>query len=180
MAKHYHGVINKLEVDLKQCVKHGFQHWWDFTGNCRNYFQSNWHYHNNIRYVLWKYENHLRKQHRTRLITPGEFKNKFGAKRLENTTDHITPREPYFTKYSEEFERKFLNNIGNLVLMVWGDNSEKKNHSPMSKVELFDSDFYSHKEIRDVLTSRNTWGETEITERRDKILQFINHHWGLV
>ncbi len=180
IAKKYDGTVDKLEGLLKYHVDRGFQDWWNFNGNCKNYFNGNWHFHNNIKYVLWKYENHLRAQNRTRPMTPVEFKNKFSTKRLENTTDHITPQDPQFTKYSEEFQNKWVNNIGNLVLMVWGDNSEKKNYNPVDKVILFDSDFYSHKEIRDTLIARNMWGEQEILERRDNILKFIYEKWKLL
>ncbi len=180
IAKHYSGDLFKLESELKHRSMKGFQDWWNFTGNCIYYFTThNWHYHNKIKYILWKYENSLRSKNRTRLITPVEFRNKFGNKNTENTTDHITPREPDFTTYTEEFKQKFLNNIGNLSLMVWGDNSEKKNHSPLEKINLFDSDFYSHKEIRDTLNSRQSWGELEITERKEKILDFIYKNWDL-
>jgi len=179
VAKHYKGNETKLENKLKYYIDNGFQDRWNFNGNCKNYFNSNWHYHNNIKYVLWKYENHLRQQNRTRQMTPIEFKNKFNAKRLENTTDHITPQDPNFTKYTEEFQNKFLHNIGNLVLMVWGDNSEKKNNNPVDKVNLYDSDFYSHKEIRDILNTRKTWGEHEISERKEKILTFIFDNWNI-
>lgn len=179
IAKHYHGDSLRLENDLNYHANKGFQNWWNFNGNCRNYFNGNWHYHKNIKYVLWKYENHLRIQNRTRQMTPIEFKNKFNAKRLENTTDHITPRDPNFTKYTEEFQNNCVNNIGNLVLMVWGDNSEKKNNNPIDKIILFDSDFYSHKEIRDVLNNRKTWGEQEIIERKEKILTFIFDNWEI-
>lgn len=179
IAKHYSGNTTKLENDLKYHADKGFQDWWNFNGNCRNYFYGNWHYHGNIKYVLWKYENHLRQNNRTRQMTPLDFKNKFNAKRLENTTDHITPRDPNFTKYDEVFQNKFVNSIGNLVLMVWGDNSEKKNNNPIDKIHLFDSDFYSHKEIRDTLNDRKTWGEQEITERKEKILNFVFNNWDI-
>lgn len=179
VAKQYSGNTTKLENDLKYYVERGFQNWWNFNGNCKNYFNNNWHYHANIKYVLWKYENHLRQENRTRQMTPLEFKNKFNEKRLENTTDHITPQDPIFTKYTEEFQNKFVNNIGNLVLMVWGDNSEKKNYSPIDKVNLFDSDFYSHKEIRDTLNTHKKWEEEEITERKEKILSFIFKNWDI-
>lgn len=179
VAKHYSGNITKLENELKHYVDNGFQNWWNFNGNCKNYFNSDFHYHGNIKYVLWKYENHLRQDNRTRPLTPLEFQNKFNAKRLENTTDHITPQNPNFTKYTEEFQNKFVNNIGNLVLMVWGDNSEKNNNNPIDKVNLFDSDFYSHKEIRDTLSRLKIWGEQEITERKDKILNFIIKNWEI-
>lgn len=179
VAKYYSGNSTKLENNLKYYVDRGFQDWWNFNGNCKNYFNGNWHYHGNIKYVLWKYENHLRQDNRTRQLTPLEFKNKFNSKHLENTTDHIMPQNPSFTKYTEEFQNKFVNNIGNLVLMVWGDNSKKRNNNPIDKVNLFDSDFYSHKEIRDTLNSRKTWGEQEITERKDKILKFVFDNWGI-
>ncbi|WML92448.1 HNH endonuclease family protein [Thiothrix lacustris] len=109
-----------------------------------------------------------------------EFNNKFGSKRLENTTDHITPITPNFTTYTQDFINVCLNNIGNLTLMVWGSNSEKKNNDPVEKINLFDSDFYSHKEIRDTLIARKIWGEQEIKERQARICKFIAQHWNLV
>jgi hypothetical protein len=32
--------------------------------------------------------------------------------------------------------------------MVWGDNSEKKDHNPIEKMDLFDKDFFSNKKIK--------------------------------
>jgi hypothetical protein len=179
IAKSYKGNNDRLGSDLDYHSQRGFQHWWNFNGNCINYFNSTYHYRNSIKYVLWKYENSLRQEKRTRLLTPIEYKNKFNAKRLENTIDHITPQTPNFTEYSDEFREKWLNNIGNLTLMVWGDNSEKRNNNPIDKVDLFDSDFYSHKEIRDVLKEQKVWGEDEIIIRRDKIVNFVFEHWKL-
>jgi len=179
-AKEYQGNVQLLTNDLQTCIDKGFQWWWDFSGNCRNYFNGAYHYHGGIKYVLWKYENFLREQNRTRLIAPIDFKNKFGTKRLENTTDHISPQDPNYTVYTDEFKRDWLNNIGNLTLMVWGDNSEKRNNNPVEKVELFDSDYYSHKEIRDVLNSKKDWTEHEIIDRRDRIVEFIFSNWSLI
>lgn len=179
-TKEYTGDGNKLSDELQKLIDTGFQEWWNFTGSCRDYFNGNYHYNQNIKFVLWKYENYLREQNRTRLIPPTEYNNKFGRKNLDNTTDHITPQNPNFTIYTQEFRDNWLNNIGNLALMVWGDNAEKKNHNPIDKVSLFDSDFYTHKEIRDVLYSRKIWGESEIKERRDKITNFIFKNWELI
>ena len=92
---------------------------------------------------------------------------------------HITPQNPNFTTYSDDFKRDYLNNIGNLVLMVWGDNSEKRNNNPIDKVNLFDSDYYSHKEIRDVLSSEQNWSEQEIQKRKNKLLKFVFDNWGM-
>jgi uncharacterized protein with ParB-like and HNH nuclease domain len=180
VARHYNGNIVKLETELNDYVKNGFQGWWNFNNNCKNYFELyNWHYTRNIKYVLWKYENYLRSQNRAKLISPQDFINKFDEKRLENTIDHITPQNPGFTEYSDDFKRDYLHNIGNLVLMVWGDNSEKRNNNPVDEIDLYDSDYYSHKEIRDVLKEKRQWGEDEIKQRKEKIVKFIKYNWEL-
>jgi hypothetical protein len=44
---------------------------------------------------------------------------------------------------------------------------------------LFDSDYYSHKEIRDVLNSEQNWSEQEIQKRKDKVLAFVFDNWGM-
>ena len=183
IAKHYKGNDKALNEELTKIVDNGFQWWWDFNGNCRNYFNSSYHYHANIKYVLWKYENSLRKKKSSRELSPLEYKNKFNKKGLENTIDHITPQTPDFRQYSDDFQKNCLNNLGNLTLMVWGDNSEKRNHNPVTKTDLYDSDFYSHKEIRDVLiglkNEEKFWDEQHIIERKNKILKFVFDNWGL-
>ena len=180
MAKNYKGNVSKLISDLDNCIEKGFRPWWSFNENCLAFFNSTYHhYRNSIKYVLWKYENYLREQERARPLSPNEYKNKFEKKRLENTIDHITPQNPNFTEYSQEFTNLWLNNIGNLVLMVWGSNSEKNNNNPVEKINLYDSDFYSHKEIRDMLKEKNSWGEEEIKERRNRIIAFIKENWKL-
>jgi uncharacterized protein with ParB-like and HNH nuclease domain len=180
VARDYKGEIKSLEAELKDYKKNGFQPWWEFNKNCKNYFIKNtWHFTSGMKYILWKYENYLRKENQARLISPEDFLNKFGKKRLENTIDHITPQNPNFTEHTEEFKTDYLNHIGNLVLMVWGDNSEKRNNNPVDEVDLYDSDYYSHKEIRDTLLAKRKWGEEEIEQRGKNIIDFIERNWEL-
>jgi uncharacterized protein with ParB-like and HNH nuclease domain len=181
IAKHYQGDLTKIENDLLSYSEKGFQWWWNFSADCKNYFTDyNWHYNSKIKYVLWKYENDLRnKQKRTRLITPNEYINKYGKKQLENTIDHITPQNPDFTKYTEDFKRDYIHNIGNLALMTWGDNSEKRNYNPVEKIKLFDKDYLSHGEIKVVLETNGIWAEDEIKTRRDNIVKFVCREWNL-
>ena len=180
IAKDYDGDLLKLKETLQRHLKNGFQDWWDFTGSCKNYFLKNsYHFSGSIKYVLWKYENYLRDEERARLLTPNDFKNRYERKSKENTIDHITPQTPNFVEYLEDFKRDFLNNIGNLGLMVWGDNSEKKDNDPVTKIELFDKDFFSNKKIKQVLETKKTWGEKEIIDRRDEIIKFIFDNWNL-
>lgn len=180
IARHYEGDYDELKEKLIYHTKHGFQWWWDFTGNCINYFTKNtYHYDGRIKYILWKYENYLRDSGRARLLTPNDFKNKYEAKRKENTIDHITPQTPNFTEYTDDFKNDFLHNIGNLGLMVWGDNSEKKDHNPIDKIDLFDKDFFSNKEIKTTLETTKVWSEKEITDRKNTLIDFIFKNWNL-
>lgn len=180
IAKNYKSNKALLSAELSEKSIKGFQWWWNFNGSCLAYFESSFHYHSKTKYVLWKYENWMREKERKQLITPAEYKNMYDAKRKESTLDHITPQDPNFTTYSEEFKQKYLNNIGNLSLMVWGDNSEKRNNNPVEFIHLYDGTYLSHKEIRDVLLQNQQWGETEISQRAEKMRSFIIAEWQLL
>ena len=132
-----------------------------------------------MRYVLYKYENNLLVKARQPLLSPDECTNVFRDVSVSNTLDHITPQTPDFTEYSDEFCNDYLNNIGNLSLLTWGNNSSKKNHNPADNdvMEMYNSIFYSHKEIYETLKRDKQWNETQIEERRDKIVRFIKENW---
>jgi len=100
---------------------------------------------------------------------------------VSNTLDHITPQTPDFTEYSDDFCNEYLNNIGNLSLLTWGNNSAKKNHNPANAdvMEMYNSIFYSHKEIYETLKTEKQWSEHQIEERRNRIVAFIKDNWEL-
>ena len=171
---------DNLISDLTDKCYHGFKWYWDFNGDCLRYFTANkYHYRRELRYVLYKYENHLRAKARQPQLSPDECTNVFRDVSVSNTLDHITPQEPDFTEYSEEFRSDYLNNIGNLSLLTWGNNSAKKNHNPANSnvMETYNSVFYSHKEIYETLKAEKQWDESQIVERRDRIVAFIKDNW---
>lgn len=181
VAKNYKSDgYNSLIADLTYKAKHGFKSYWNFDGDCLRYFADNkYHYRRELRYVLYKYENYLRAKARQPLLSPDECTNVFRDVALSNTLDHITPQTPDFTEYTEEFCNEYLNNIGNLSLLTWGNNSSKSNHNPADKdvMEMYNSIFYSHKEIYETLKSDREWREKQICERRDRIVEFIKDAW---
>lgn len=180
IALKYQGNIDYLKTELSEIQKQGFQWWWHFAKNCKAYFTTHpYHYDSRIKYVLWKYENYKRTEKKLHLITPVEFTNKFAAKKLENTIDHITPQDPNFTEYTDNFKDKYLNCIGNLALMTWGNNSQKSNNDPVKEIKKYDTDYISHQEIRDVLKTKKQWGESEIKERQKRIADFVIQNWKL-
>lgn len=181
IAKNYKSDgYDNLIADLTDKCHHGFKWYWNFNGDCLRYFTANkYHYRRELRYVLYKYENHLRAKARQPLLSPDECTNVFRDVAVSNTLDHITPQEPDFTEYSEEFRSDYLNNIGNLSLLTWGNNSAKKNYNPANSnvMEMYNSVFYSHKEIYETLKNEKQWGESQIVERRDRIVAFIKDNW---
>ena len=181
IAKNYKSDgYENLISELTDKTLHGFKWYWNFNGDCLRYFTVNkYHYHRDLRYVLYKYENNLRVKARQPLLSPDECTNVFRDVSVSNTLDHITPQTPDFTEYSDEFCNDYLNNIGNLSLLTWGNNSSKKNHNPADNdvMEMYNSIFYSHKEIYETLKRDKQWNETQIEERRDKIVRFIKENW---
>lgn len=181
IAKNYkRDGYDNLMAELTDKCRHGFKGYWNFNGDCLRYFTANKnHYRKDLRYVLYKYENHLRAKARQPLLSPDECTNVFRDVSVSNTLDHITPQNPDFVEYSEEFCNEYLNNIGNLVLLTWGNNSAKKNHNPANDdiMEMYNSVFYSHKEIYETLKNEKQWKEAQIAERRDRIVAFIKDNW---
>jgi len=178
IAKEYQGDKDGLAILLKDIANNGFMWYWRFNESCHNYFAvlQN-HYSSWTKYVLWKYENSLRKERGLTPISAELYFNQFGRKREENTLDHITPRTPNFTIYTEEFEKMWLNNIGNLSLMGWGNNASKSNNDPVDNKEFYDSDYLSMKSIYKTLCEKGKWGEEEIRERLSVIVRFVDENW---
>ena len=169
--------FNDLIDKLRDAANNGFQDYWDFTGDCRRFFEeNNNHYISEIRYVLYKYENSLRTG---TPLSIDECSNIFRETRVQNTLDHISPQDPDYTNYSEDFKKRFLGNIGNLSLLVWGMNSAKSNHNPVDEKEYYNGVYLAQREVYDTLCLRGRWTAEEIAERRKKILEFVFRNWEL-
>ena len=167
---------------LEDAAEHGFQWYWDFNGNCLRYFTENrYHYIREIKYVLYKYENHLREERGEKPLDISSCKAIFcGDKRGENTLDHIAPQNPDYTVYTDEFRRDYISSLGNLSLLTWCGNASKSNRNPtLPEVrERYNTPQWSQKEIFDVLCTGN-WGTPEIEARRKRIVDFVVKNWHL-
>ena len=182
IALEYTGDYSELEKNLQDIDENGFLWYWEFKENCKRFFEvRSWHYIPDIKYVLWKYENYIRDINRQPPITPNEYLNNYGhQKRLENTTDHITPQQPDFTTYTSDFIEEYLNCIGNLALITWSTNSQKRNKNPYDEKEIFGkSSYLSNREIFETLEANKKWGEEEIKERKTRINRFVFSNWKL-
>ena len=178
IANSYNGVLETLEGELTAVSQHGFQTWWDFNGEFRRFLEGNYHYDNRTRYLLWKYENHLRtKEHGVHHLSLQEYLNETEGQNLDGSIEHIMPKDPETLVHSEEFKRDFLHNIGNLVLMTRGRNSSLKNKLPLEKAAALKlTPFLTQQAVVETILKAG-WGEAEITERKRLIVDFAIQYW---
>lgn len=100
-----------------------------------------------------------------------EFKKQNGNIQLHNMSiEHIYPENPKANVW-KSLDEKHITNIGNLVLLDAGLNSKIGNIDYQKKKELItkESNIISTKEI---LSNNNDWSETEIIQRRNKLVEF--------
>jgi uncharacterized protein with ParB-like and HNH nuclease domain len=173
LALGFKGNYQKLRNDLVYNAKHGFKHYWSFERDFIRYLEGDNHYFGLSRYLLWKYENKLREEVREPAMLYPEFANLYGSAKFESTIDHWTPQNPYEVEYEEEFNQKYLHNIGNMVLSTRGRNSSDSNNLP------------SDRSTESVLISRqklepfkNNWGKDEIKNRQKEIVNFALNYWN--
>lgn len=177
-AKNYNGDIDDLQTKLQYASKKGFQWYWTFEENFIKYLKGNNHYDKLTRYLLWKYENHLRKNAKVAPMPASEYLNKIGAGNLDNTLEHISPQNPEYTIYQEEFISDYLNNLGNLVLMTLGKNASESNKPPIEKANGFqNSTLISQKVVGDKIKETGKWSEEEIRTRQERIVSFALAYW---
>ncbi|WP_417609299.1 DUF262 domain-containing protein [Owenweeksia hongkongensis] len=172
-ALDFKGNIQDLKNALLHDAKNGFKNYWNFEGDFINYLEGDNHYFGLSRYLLWKYENKLREDVREPAMLYPEFANLYGSAKFENTIDHWTPQNPYEVEYEPEFNKKYLHNIGNMVLSTRGRNSSDSNNLP------------SNRSTNSVLISRQIlephkirWGKDEIKNRQNEIARFALSYWN--
>jgi Protein of unknown function DUF262/Protein of unknown function (DUF1524) len=180
IAKDYEdGHIETLEGVLTPVSQHGFQGWWHFNGGVRVFLEGSAHYDHPTRYLLWKYENHLRASERgVHHLSLQEYLNETEGQNLDGSIEHIMPQHPETLVHSEEFKQQYLNNLGNLVLMTRGRNSSLKNKLPLEKAQSLElkTPYLSQQAVVKTILERG-WGEAEITDRKQEIVKFAMQYW---
>jgi hypothetical protein len=171
--------LEELEVTLKHVSQHGFQEWWDFNGEFRRFLEGTYHYDNRTRYMLWKYENHLRaSKHGVHHLSLQEYLNETEGHNLDGSIEHIMPKNPATLVHTEAYIRDYLHNLGNLVLMTRGRNSSVNNKLPIEKANSleYSTPYLSQQAVLKTIRERG-WSEAEITERKKLIVDFALKNW---
>jgi len=191
-------------------VKYFYELARDFTGdfvvlcnNIKTIFRENWwriislfkenvpnidYYDGVTKYILFKYENYLRKQNGFPVLTKKSFFE--NDSRLKLSIEHITAKKSKNLKFTEEFEESYLHNIGNLVIDTVASNSSKGNSEVDSKIKAYNlAPLISHNEIDSIVKElfkqqgSFNWNNLDdvkkfIEFRREKIKEFIFAEWN--
>lgn len=172
------GEEEALEKRLEQASRNSFRGGQDGGAALRDAFNWNNHWSASFRYLLWKYENWMRKD-RDYMITPRIYMNDLNDPRMGSTLDHIIPRNPKEHVHGVDFIHNYLNNLGNLVLMTHSANSSYGRKMPSEKWEdMTRSSLASHREIGETIRDAGgTWGKEQIEARKDSIVTFALSYW---
>jgi uncharacterized protein with ParB-like and HNH nuclease domain len=155
--------------------------WWDINKRADEVLNNRNHYvrinNNIIKYILFSYENYLRKIKGYPLITIETYFS--DDKREKINIEHITAQRAKNINLTIEFEEKYLHSLGNLVIDTISSNSRKSNNPVDDKLQEYSkSPIMSQNEIND---EKIDWDNIEevklfIDKRNEMLLSFIKIH----
>ncbi|MEI7731562.1 MAG: DUF262 domain-containing HNH endonuclease family protein [Verrucomicrobiota bacterium] len=150
--------------------------WWAYWNNdALSRAIQGWIPHPTAKFLLWKYENHLK----------GQGKGGYLPTRFDSITapelEHIAPQTPPdgkpveagYPEYDEDFKAQLLNCLGNYLLLSKSHNCSVGN-SPFAEKRNSYSHLEQHREIHQLTDPNNPlWTKELIQKRKEKIVRFI-------
>lgn len=136
-------------------------------------------------YLLMRYENYLRnKDAKTRGY-------KFTLEDIESLQiEHIAPQTETIEKsgeekasgycdYDEEFNKSYINCIGNLLLIAGSHNASIGNKPFNKKLESYEtSPLAQHREVKNFVVNKGIWDKDAIDKRHEVLKNFVLGTWS--
>lgn len=171
--KNYKGNNEKLKDDIKEKIKD----YWNFN-RMKEILNGNMYFNRVIKYLLFEYERYI--QNKGYKIQDIEIK--------DASIEHISPKTPEngeqlakgYDEHDENFVEKYLDNIGNLMVISQSQNSSIGNRPFREKLESYESNplLNQQKEIKDFLIDgKIEWKRESINKRKEKIVNFALQNW---
>ena len=121
-----------------------------------------------LRYLLYRYEEHLAKSSGTSL-NESQW-NKIWTVDPSRTIEHIKPQSD---------KTKYIHSLGNLTLLPPGVNSKLQDKAPRKKAKAYrTSGLLITINIAELIDGGTTWNETAVRERTLEIEEFVRKEWG--
>lgn len=169
---------------LRDSLKKKLNDTWYWGDSRTEEFLKGWMYENRmLHYLLWQYEGHI--QNKGYFIGTCEIK--------DEQIEHISPQTPpegeslaagyevgEDNMYSVEFKERYLNCIGNLMLISPSHNASIGNKPFAKKLATYKSNplLKQQAEIPDYLDGNEKWMTEQIKKRRDAIVGFATKQWS--
>lgn len=135
-----------------------------------------------VRYILWRYEEHLAHEAGKGAIVNEEFKKEIWEARSGNeSVEHIMPQNPepggaWDGKIHTSHEiDEVVHRIGNLILLPKPLNNEAKRQGFLAKKSIY-AKSEGLRMVKEVI-DKSDWSEREIEEREAKILDWVKDEW---
>ncbi len=145
--------------------------WWAYWNNnqLKDSIQGGLN-HSIAKYILWKYENYLEAQGKG-----GYNLTRFDAI-LNPELEHIAPQtenpESGYDEYDDEFRDKYLDCLGNYLLVSKSHNCSVGN-KPFTEKRKSYRHLEQQREIQEMTQREERWTRERIEERKNKIIKFI-------
>lgn len=150
--------------------------WWAYWNKheLEKAIQGGMH-HSTAKFLLWKYENHLKKN---------LGKNGYSLTRFDDIDspelEHIAPQTPTngepiaagYCDYDEEFRNQYIDCLGNYLLLSKSHNCSVGN-KPFSEKRNTYNHLEQQREIQKMTTESEFWDKEKITQRKGKIVKFV-------
>lgn len=142
-----------------------------------------------LRYLFWKYENHLRQTRQPKWAKMSEEEIRTKSKKYQFTIEHIAPQShddakviaarEVFPRMTEKFQEDFLHTLGNLTIDPQSANSSKGNKGFEAKNSKYfvKAPLKIQNELEDFLPEAKRWNAEAVQERTDKIVKFALEYW---
>ena len=159
------GLINDMKKDTS--------YWWGHWNN--NHLEPALQgsvNHSIAKFLLWKYENHLRSKGKSG-YQPMRF-DEIEKPELEHIAPTTEPKEQQhgYDKYDEEFENEYLNCLGNYLLLSKPHNYSISNNIFVDKIKDY-TYLAQQREIQKITENDILWNKEKIKQRKEKIINFI-------
>ncbi|WP_404296958.1 DUF262 domain-containing protein [Halomonas sp.] len=136
-----------------------------------------------VRYLLWRYEEHLAKKAGVKAVVNEEIKAAIWQARSANESiEHVMPQNPepggaWDGKTDPDGRYELIvNGIGNLILLPQAINSEAKIQGFIAKKGVYRKS-EGLRMVQEILVC-DDWSQKEIEEREKKLLEWVNSEWS--
>jgi hypothetical protein len=171
----YHNrlVMDDLLKNLRNFIKKGeypnnSSEWPCLADLIDAYKEDRYHYrfYEVTKYILYQYENSLRKEKLFDKKLYGKF-----------TIEHILARNSEDKENTETFQARCMDCIGNLALLSARDNPSLGKSSFAEKKEKYKELEKNELVLYREITAKAQWRQTEVNERKEKIYGFIDRYF---